>query len=328
MKRYKTISIYFSVISLFIFTLALMSEVSAQTSTDTLEGLVTVEIKTDKGLIKLRLPDDMQAGDTISGSVIDERHNVTDEISGAVIEINGQKYKLRNKILTFVVPATGLIYPFILKNSAGREIGRSDIGPPRGVVIVTSTSKSFTPPRLGQTGRNLSIPGNFDGNAETTKVNIANSEMAIIAESPRKVVVQIPADAPTGPTNITIKENGIFKGEVVGVEASYKFNVVSLQLTADRLNLKRGETTNLHIQITGLEGYNGKAHLLVQNMTPQVVKLDFSKKWKATGGTISYSEISVTRTQDDFTEKLTGISAGNYLIAGLIWAYDDTTGLD
>jgi hypothetical protein len=114
---------------------------AASMATDTLEGIVTVEMKSDKGPVKLRLPADMRAGDTISGTVVDERKDARDDVSA--VEINGQLHKLSNKILTFVVPKAGLVYPFIFKNSAGREVGRGVI--PKGFTGNIPSSVSFPP---------------------------------------------------------------------------------------------------------------------------------------------------------------------------------------
>ncbi len=291
-------------------------------------GTVTVEMKTGSGNVRIILPDDMRAGDTISGTVI-ATPNVTGVVEGEVIEVKTvdgevvatKKINSGDKFGRIFIPA-GLSAGsyLVLKNSAGKPVAQSVIpfrSNPVPADSIPAQPGDFTPPRIGQTGRNLTIPGNFDGNASNTGINIGGREIPVLAESPRKAVIEIPADTPTGPGNITIKEN-----PANGTPGSQTapFNVVSVQLKADKLNLLKGETTNLYIFLTGLEGLrdnSGNIRLQIENASPQTVRLTNSPVFQSNGnaGTMPTRVVNADGGNTlMFTEKLTGINPGAFQI--------------
>src|SRR5713226_3752684 len=94
---------------------------TAGESSATLSGVVTVALDTAKGQVKLTVPADIRAGDTISGTVDDESlARAGDVLNGAVYEIGGQQYQLRNRILAFAVPAgLGTSLAVVLKDRTG-----------------------------------------------------------------------------------------------------------------------------------------------------------------------------------------------------------------
>lgn len=301
-------------------------------------GTVTVEIKTGSGNVRVILPDDMRAGDTISGTVSADRGVVEGEVievktvEGEVVatknikKSSGHETSSSNEFFTFTVPQG---VSSLVLSSAGQHIKSAKlftVNPNPGLTPGIPTQPGFAPPRIGQTGRDISIPGNFDGNAGSTTVNIGGREIPVIAESPRSAVVKIPADAPTGSTNITIKENQ-------GSSQTAPFNVVSVQLKADKLNLMKGERTNLYITITGIAGtYTSGgtwSSLHVRNDTPNVVSMSFSPAYKPAGSNSQGSQTgtSLMRTvqpgsgnEITYTEQLTGISPGNFMITATLFA--------
>lgn len=305
---------------------------------------VTLNMKTDDGKVRVILPADIRAGDTITGTVISNLAS-NGMLEGEVIEIktvegevvatknikksSGSETASSNEFFTFTVPqgASSLIL-----SCTGKHIKD-------GIIKVTPNTNfssniptqpgSFAPPRLGQTGRDISIPGNFDGNAGTTTVNIGGRQIPVIAESPRKAVVQIPADTPTGSTDITINEH-----PANGTPSSQTkpFNVVSLQMKADKLSLMKGERTNLYITITGVSGAYTTggtwSNLHVSNETPNVVHMSFSPAFKPASNNLQGGQTgaSVMRTvppsggnEITFTEQLTGVSPGNFLISATLF---------
>ena len=189
--------------------------------------------------------------------------------AGEVVEVdtpNGKSTAVKNsdtgyKFFKFTIPAGWRSIPFLLKSASGKHIGTAvlnmndkfsgniptQLGPVTKPGTITYADNNFAPPRLGQTGRNISIPGNFDGSAANTSVNIGGRQLPVIAESPRKSVVRIPADLGVGPRQLTISEGN-------GKPQTSTFNVASVELKADKLNLMRGEKTTLHVSVTGLEG--------------------------------------------------------------------------
>jgi len=275
------------------------------------QGTVSVELKTEKGTVRVILPDDIRPGDTISGTVTAEPNpaqpaNVGASIEGEVIEVKTVEGEvvaskkldpsLPQQPLTFTVPQGASSLQF----SMGKHIKQATL-----TINANPTEPvNFAPPRLGQTGRPLEIPGNFDGHAGNTAVNIGGKQMPVIAESPRKAVVQIPPDTPTGQTNLTVTDAN-------GIPQTSTCNMVSIQLKADKLNLMKGERTNLHISVTGLQGLkddSGDIKLQVENMTPEVVKFQ-DQDWYSTRPVSLNGGNEIT-----YTTQLVGVGLGNFVI--------------
>jgi len=306
-----------------------------------LSGTVTLEIPSANGGVSVILPDDIRPGDTISGTVVFSGKGV---LEGEVVEVNtvgGEAVSVKstgagNKTLKFTVPAGLAAIPFLLKSASGKHIGTAVLNvndkfsgniPTQlsvGSITKNGTFTSadfnyFAPPRLGQTGRPISIPGNFDGSAANTGVTIGGKQVPVIAESPRKSVVQIPPDTAVGPSQLTVSEGK-------GSSQTSPINIVSVQLKADKLNLMRGEKTNLHVSVMGLEGLssrNDDVMLRLENATPQVVGLSFSREFQSsgTGGTLMTRPVNTNRAGSvTYTETLTGVSPGTFKINAFLFA--------
>lgn len=271
-----------------------------------LKGVVTVAFETKRGQVKLNLPADMRSGDTISGTVYeydargnrvrtDDEARSSDTLKGAVIDINGQQHKLRDRILTFVVPG-GSMLPIILRDRSGQEMERHQIQvnqnttsivpshpggdrpivPPRPNNFPPTPLGNFQPPRVGQIGRELWIPGRFDGKPNT-KVYVGDQPAEFVAESPRLTSVNVPKNTLAGPTMLTIEEIFNVPGRTAPetVSQQFKFNAVAVELSADKLQLVRGEGTTLRITLRGLEldDYEQLLLLELENLSPEIVHL-------------------------------------------------------
>jgi len=150
----------------------------------------------------------------------------------------------------------------------------------------------------------------------------------VIAESPRKSVVRIPADSAVGPSRLTVSEGK-------GPSRTSPINVVSVDLKADKLNLMKGEKTTLRVAIAGLQGLTaGDAKLLLQNVTPQVVNLSFSRGYEQLGNTSGIRTVGDGKVNIDetgsvaYTETLTGVSPGAFAVNALLFAPPPRTAKD
>lgn len=302
-----------------------------------LSGTVTLEIPSASGNVRVILPDDIRAGDTISGTVVFSGKGVLEGEVLTVKTVEGEVVAVKssdpgNRMFKFIVPAGLASIPFMLNSASGKHIGTAvlnvnsdltgtiptQLNPVTKPGTITYADHNFAPPRLGQTGRNISIPGNFDGSAGNTSVNIGGTRLPVIAESPRKSVVRIPADLGVGPRQLTISEGN-------GKPQTSTFNVASVELKADKLNLMRGEKTTLHVSVTGLEGLpnNSEVQLRLENATPQVTRLSFSREFQSlgTGGTLMTRPVKADGTGSiTYTETLTGVSPGAFTINAFLFA--------
>ena len=317
-------------------------------STVTASGLSTTTFDTLVGTVTVNLPDDLAAGDTISGTVIAEGKNAPedkakgqsprdlDELSGYVVEVAEQQTPMKkpegNQIDFCKAPASNTNdysltvcnkwsipegvakIPVVLKDKAGKILARADVpvGPMGNIAKAETPSgtsqyppKYFTP-AVGQAGKPISITGPFDGDFGSTKVKIGDQTMAkFLASSPRKMVVESPRDL-KGVNDIAVE----YKGKTV---ANCTYRSVSIRLAADKLNLMKGEQTNLTVNVAGLIGLLSPVSVQLTNKSPETVGMD--------GGDSQAIIISPRDVNgDNFTTKrtLTGVKAGGFSITAVV----------
>jgi hypothetical protein len=136
-------------------------------------------------------------------------------------------------------------------------------------------------------------------------VNIGDHPVPIIAESPRQRVVLNNSDQ-IGLTKIVSNEGG--------KSSECPFRNIGIKLSADNLNLLRGQTTSLHIQVSGLSGITNEVPLTVVNNSPTVISIS--------GGNNQLIKINPEMVNVDGTfninQTLTGIVPGSFGITGTV----------
>jgi hypothetical protein len=269
------------VATLFVLTLFVplpapaLGQDKVRAATETAWGLHTATFETPRGKIKVHWPDDLSAGDTISGTVIAEPAGETeveraknlDELNGYVVEIEKQRASVLDKVFKWAVPAAvGASTYVILRDRGGKELARTQcpiqqapaIVPPGrpGEPTQPGGRPPFTPqpqpadyqlPTLGQAGRPIEIKGPFNGDFGNTKVEIGGKEAQLLAESPRKAIAQSPTDV-TGPTTIRLKQGDVTAGGPL--------RSVRVSLSAPKTMLHRGEQTTLTVKVEGLKEFD------------------------------------------------------------------------
>lgn len=273
----------------------------AKPNVATAGGLKVVTFTADPGTVRVNLPDDMRAGDTISGTVIaepkgntkDERGANQTELKKLGIRLIGRaddkpedvvvgevitvfKYSLVNdrqsgNVITIgLMTANGqlisrLTIPVLPMTPTGAVITpdpKSTAPPgmtPPGAMITPDpkTTPVFIIPQLGQTGRPIMISGRaFDGDSSNTKLTIGGKPQTVLAESPREVIVSSPADI-IGSSELSVKEGD--------KETRGAFRNLKLDLTAPKTSLLKGESTELRIEVQGLEGLKQPVPLTIQS---------------------------------------------------------------
>jgi hypothetical protein len=265
------------------------------------EGLLTTSFETPQGKVSVYFPDDMRPGDTISGTVI-EVPSAAGSLTGYVIDIGGMRIPVSQRQFKFVIPkisASSLI--IVLMDAAGGEVGRNS------VAIKASTRISdpnFVMPRIGQTGRSIQIIGPFDGDSSNTRCSVAGTPIPILAESPGKVVIPIPAADGVANTNITMTEGGR--------NTKSDFRIIGVSLSAPKTRLAKGEKTTLSLKVTGLEGINQDLPLDVE--TTGVVETQGGNRQRIT---IRPAEVKADGSVV-ITREMTGLSAGNFSVVATV----------
>ena len=222
------VPLLFSFVTMAFISESVFAEEKIPVTTKTTGGLRTMTFDTPEGKIKIYLPDDMAAGDTISGTVIaepsgtdaEERRENTDELNGYVVELEVEDKKIgETKISEGKLKAVSIpkdlgrgTTKIIISDSKGEKVITADIpiqdSPDPLQYIAPPSSQDFKLPYIGQSGEPVEIQGPFDGAFDTTVVKIGGREAEVLAESPRKVIVQTPSDI-AGSTKIEVLERGV-----------------------------------------------------------------------------------------------------------------------
>ncbi|MEW5807186.1 MAG: hypothetical protein AB1756_07570 [Acidobacteriota bacterium] len=104
----------------------------------------------------------------------------------------------------------------------------------------------------------------FDGLAENTEISIAGRTIVPIAESVISMKFEIPKDIAPGSYTVAIREKGRKQAEI-------PILCIRLSLTADKLELKKGESTKGRITIVGTDK---PLSVEITNYTPLSVSVD------------------------------------------------------
>lgn len=247
---------------------------TAPTSKPTVErgsGLATIVFPRPEGTIRVYLPDDMMAGDTITGTVVAEpsgsteaeRNRNADVLNGLVVETPLSAPTVNGRQRTWKLPniTQALGFGFVLKGANGKPVAEAatQVLPPR-----EAKPAYFAIPPVTVVGRPMVILGPFDGNSANTTVRATGLAIPILAESPGKVV----AGSATLLGNARI-ECG--EGQNIAVQMS-RFILFNLQI-ADAV-IRTGQSTTANLRVSGLEGLEDPVPLLLTNHSPEIVKLE------------------------------------------------------
>ena len=273
-------------------------------------GFLTVTSMSDpQGTVRVRLPADMAAGDTITGTVVVEPAGGSDAqraanesiLNGYVVEAGANKAQVAQRVITFVVPSTATLAALVLRRANGAVAGRADV-PVRArpnPVTHPALPGDFKLPQVAVAGQPFAIAGPFSGDAAHTALAIGGRSAEIVAESPRTLVAVPPANA-VGPSSMQLNESGI--------AAAAACNVLSLGLSASSTRLAKGAHATVHVTVGGLSGIRLPVYVRLVNATPAVVSLG--------GGQTQVLTIQPNEVRSDGTyltdRDVTGLSAGTF----------------
>lgn len=281
---------------------------------ETARGLYLATFETKAGNVTVHLPDDLAAGDTISGTVSVTPHgnNETEKrtnlgaLDEFVIEVEETKTKApaSNKRLKLDLPnlLRNNKLNFLLRDKNNNILSRLQIA---GNTTSGTQPSDYQLPSMGQTGRPVNIGGPFDGDLSNTSCSIGNKDAFPLAESPRKSVFATPADV-VGEMEMKLKEGNT---EITG-----QFRNIGVGLSAPKLNLSKGEQTTLTVKVTGLQGI--KEDVSVELVCTNTINME--------GGNTQSIKINPGNSQSDGsytkTRTLTGVQAGGFNITATVQA--------
>lgn len=277
---------------------------SDTSQTKTANGLSMVTFPTINGQVIVNLPDDMRAGDTISGTVVEEpKGNTPAEkeknravLEGLVIDIGGAVITSKERRFTIqpvfdIVPnelAAGQTRSILItlrngnQSSADPPLARAVVTPNPQIILpqpssaVTTPEPKITPrfalPALGQQGRPLIITGPFDGNSANTTLNwiAARSTVQDFEKNTENVSggFALLAESPRKAVfTAPSKVTGLIQLELKegAVQTKGEYRNVGVNLSAPKTSLIKGERTTLTIQVSGLEGIKQPVPLTLES---------------------------------------------------------------
>ena len=291
---------------------------------ETAHDVHTVSLNTLQGTVRVYLPDDMAAGDTISGTVEVSPSGKTDSeraansavLSGTVIDIGGERTTAGAKTLKIRVPPSAVKLLPVVFSPAGRTTARTSTetavplasAPAVAAQVerITATPGGFNWPPVLQQSSPATVSGFFDGDFADTRLTVGGNEAVPVAESPRQAVFKLPEGA-TGITPVQLQE-----GDTT-VDGSARS--VQVRLSAPRTNLLKGESVEVTVQVDGLKGLNHPVPLELR--TTGTVQME--------GGNLQRLNISPRDPDPNgvfrSVRTLTGTAAGGFdVYADIVWA--------
>ena len=257
----------------FLFAVGLFSGFSQKISSQ--KGLTTAIFNLQAGAIKVYLPDDIRPGDIISGRIIAEPIGKNaKQITNNLAELKKYSISFNNEKFAIATPNNPIQFAIQTdRYVSGRMELISDIKTIEGEVVdvrIQRGEKKTPLPECGipthaLTNEPLNIPGKFDGDATNTNCSLDNKPLEILAESPRQCIVSFPADA-KGTQNLSVQEKG-------GQACKKNVSAVNMDVSAGRLNLRKGERTYIDVKITGLQNLPDTAILTLNNITIPIVSM-------------------------------------------------------
>ena len=185
------------------------------------DGLYITTFTTPQGVITVNLPDDMAAGDTISGTVTAEATGKNDaeraqnlaELKRHVLVVEGQQTLVGAETFSWSIPRP------LNPNSRNISLLRRGQTAATTTIPISATPpprpSQFTLPTGGQQGRLIQIKGPGNGIfSPQDYVKVGGTMLPPLAESPRSLILRNASDSP-GPTNIEV--SGERRGYAVSI---------------------------------------------------------------------------------------------------------------
>jgi hypothetical protein len=161
-------------------------------------------------------------------------------------------------------------------------------------------------PILSTAGWPIYVPGSFDGIASNTQAQFGGTPVEVKAETPSCVFLNLPSKI-VGTNALILTEAGSTTQTMV--RNAY------LELYADKLDLHRGESTQVHLNIKGMAGLNKIVYASLVNRSPGIVSMG--------GGNAQFFIIDPRAVGPagvaSYNRNLTGIRRGHFAITAVLY---------
>jgi len=215
------------------------------------------------------LPSDLRAGETITGSVVSDPARYRESPALTVIEIKtsldvgeggnpkldrlqvnmgGDGWQPGGSPLTVRIPEGVTRLKIIVRRGDDTaalverdlRVGRGEQSPP---APPAATAEQFDTPSLYAPDEVRVVRGPFDGDGQTTTLDLDGVPCTKLAETPRASYFRLADTTKPGAARLVMREGGI--------RAAFSVFVLGLTMGADQLNLIRGQSTRFNAVVTG-----------------------------------------------------------------------------
>lgn len=306
-----------SVIALASSASILMQAQTTDARVQTTGTVHTAAFETPLGVIRVHVPSDAAAGDTIAGMVLAEPAGATPQAKQAnlaqlnsfVVEWQRQQTPVSMRRYEWMIPVTlragsGML---LLRDGQGRVLSQASlpIDPvPAPVPRAPSSAGAFELPTGGEIGNGAVIRGPSDGRLTGKSVSVAGMQSELLAASPRQLTFRVPATA-SGPLPVRfVSDDRVVEGTL---------RVLEVRLKSSNQKLIGGQRAELTVTVLGLSGITEPMTLTLQNRSTAIVRVENIDR------TITIEPGQVTR-QGTFvvTRRMTGVRPGPFQIVASV----------
>jgi hypothetical protein len=225
-------------------------------SVKTPNGLHTIVFTTPgKDTLEVYLPNRLSAGSgfTATMKLLPRAGATIDTLKNYSIQIGGQRLQLSDGKFDIRLPGqTNETTSLRLVDKNGNQLAGVELPVFHGITPPLSTSV----PGSGTFGNLVEITCPCAGNLGMNDyLKIGGEEMPLLASSPGSIVALNKYTTP-GMTQVEVNTGGVV--------TTREFRNLTLKVTADKLQLLKGETTIVHIVVAGLENLKAPAKMTIK----------------------------------------------------------------
>lgn len=238
-------------------------------STD--ETLTTVSFATTHGVIRVNFPNDIHAGDTISGIIQiqskgtskSSKRRYEKKLNQYIVNVGDYEAYVRIGTYRLKVPKDASNLSIGLSNYKGKLLGSENIK-----VMAAAQSKvptEYKSSKCVEANQPIKIKGEFTGDYRLTKVEANGRPGLILAESPRSIVFLSP-DNIIGEMKVDVKEG----------KKKYTAKLFALSVSTSMVtrSIARGKSHSLLVRLSGMNTEGPSVMVKLRNLTPSIVNLE------------------------------------------------------
>ncbi len=262
-------------------------------------GFLRVVYYTGTGTLTLILPDNIEPGDHISGTIFaSEKDFKFDDLQIDIGTAHAVSPETNSYRRSWTIPKEGAPRLGVTAwLTTGRSLGTSYIP----LSFPKPKPTQFVIPTFMRIGSPFVVRGVFDGDFNNTKLQADELSIPIVAESPRQTVGIVPSNGLPGVQTLQVVEMN------QDLKAPCRF--LNVNVAVPKVSLVKNEKVELTLSVEGILDLkaNESPIIILENHTPKVV--DFN-------GKVKHFVVAKPNSEGNFVQKflVTSLLTGNFTI--------------